>query len=256
MLLERLYVLCRRVYISILNLIYPPGLYCLCCGKIISADRTYLLCNECMDGFKWAIGRSCLKCGKPLSDSNTRNICFSCTEHAHRYRRAFTCCEYGSHEQTLLYKLKYGSATYIAPVIGEIMHDRLAGIERADDYDLILPAPSHRSRALRRGYNQAELIADELSKRSGIRSRADILVRTTHTKALRSMTPEERRAALRGVFAVNEGKSKLIEGRRILLVDDIYTTGATADAISEVLYEQGAKCVDIMSFASGADVVK
>ncbi len=240
----------------LLDLIYPDSLYCICCNKIIDPSRTYHLCNNCMDEIKWAVGRTCSKCGKRLSQADPRDTCFSCSEHSHIFRRGYTCAEYGMHERAIIYKLKYDSGTYIADVLGEIMNDRFQSLELDGEYDILLPAPAHRTRLLSRGYNQAALIADALSSRCGIESSDAVLLRTSHTRALRSLTPEERRSTLSGVFAINSRNADSITGRRILLIDDIYTTGATADALASVLYEAGAACVDIMSFASGADVVK
>lgn len=241
---------------SALRLLYPDSLYCICCDKIIDSSRNYKLCNECMDGFKWAVGRTCLRCGKRLSQSDPRDICFSCSEHSHAYRRGYNCTEYGTHERALLYKLKYASCSYLADTIAEIMYDRMKSLSIEGDYNLLLPIPAHKSRTRMRGYNQAALIAENLSLRCGIVCRSTLLQRKNSTRALRSMTPEERKAALSGVFAIDSKAANAIAGQRILLVDDIYTTGATADAVAELLYDAGADYVDIMSFASGGDVVK
>ncbi|MCF0141216.1 MAG: ComF family protein [Mogibacterium sp.] len=248
---------------ELLDLLFPPGLYCMCCDKIIDKSRPYNLCNECLAEFKWATGRCCIKCGKSLSERNPRDLCFSCAENTHVYNRGYSCSEYGMLEKSVIYKLKYGSETYIADVLGDIIYDRLVSLVRIGEieelsraFDVIIPVPSHRGRKLERGYNQAELIAERVSELSGISMRKDIVERTSHTKALRSLTPDARRAQLAGVFAVRSGREQLLEGRKILLVDDIYTTGATIDAVSTVLYAAGAACVDFVSFASGADVVK
>lgn len=241
---------------KLLDLIYPEGLYCHCCDKIISPDRSYGLCNECMDGFKWATGRCCLKCGKPLSPSNPRVICYSCSEHKHNYHRGYTCTEYGTHERSLLYKLKYNGSTYVAPMVAEVMYDRMISLGIEDDYDILIPAPSHKSRALSRGYNQAELIAEELSRLTHIPASDEVLERISHTAAMRTLTPEQRRSQLQGVFAMKKGQEEAVRDKRVMLVDDIYTTGATADALSELLYSSGAARVDILSFSAGADVVK
>lgn len=245
----------KTISASSLDLIYPRGLYCSCCDKIIDSTRPYQLCDDCMASFKWANCRTCSKCGKPLSKANTRDICFSCAEHQHFYRRGYTCTEYGSCERILLHKLKYQSDTSVVETIGESLSDMLIA-RGATCYDLIVPVPSHPSRRKARGYNQAELIAREVAKRLDTPCRADILARTVQTKALRSKTPDERRAELRGAFRINKGKEAAVVDMRILVVDDIYTTGATMDAVSVLLDDAGAEYVDIASFASGADVVK
>ena len=111
----------KNIWDIFLDLIYPPDLYCICCGKIIDSTRTYRLCNECMDGIKWANGRLCAKCGKLLSASNPGNICFNCREHPHQFDHGYTCTEYGTHERAMVFALKYHSRADIGVTVGEIM---------------------------------------------------------------------------------------------------------------------------------------
>lgn len=239
---------------KLLNLIYPPSLYCASCGKIINATRTYSLCNTCMDQMKWTLGRTCLKCGKPLADHNPREICFSRSENPHHYDHGCCCTEYGSVERALIFGLKYNSKTENADIIAEIMYDRLVSLG-SPVYDFLVPVPMFTAKRLSRGYNQAALIASRLSRLTLIPSPAGILVREKETRALRGLSPAERRVELRGVFGRGE-RSCLVQGKDVLLIDDIYTTGATVDECARVLRECGAARIDFMSFASGADVVK
>ena len=76
---------------TVLDSIYPPALYCICCGKIIDETRPYRLCNDCMDSVKWADGRTCEVCGKPLGENNPGTVCYYCNSHTHRFTRGFTC---------------------------------------------------------------------------------------------------------------------------------------------------------------------
>ena len=247
---------------QLLDLIFPSGLYCICCGKIIDSSMPYHLCTTCMSQVKWSLGRTCSRCGKPLSDTDPAGTCYSCREHEHFYDRGYSCAEYGSCERALIFSLKYNGRTDIAASLGEAIWDMLLargvlseGVTNTERYDLIIPVPMSRSKLRSRGYNQAELIARELSRRSGIPCNTDILVRARSTRALRGLSPEERRNEMTGAFA--RGRTPdIIRGRNFLLLDDIYTTGATIDACTLVLKANGAGRVDFVSFASGADVVK
>lgn len=277
-----------------MDLVYPPALYCICCGKIIDETRPYSLCNDCFGEMKWATGRTCEKCGKPLSESSAGNICHSCKASSHNFRRGYACCEYGTQEKTIVQKLKFRDRTDIAKIIAEMMHDRLAlerslcgesenalGLyelsdfeqtlyddpapewERGDyafsnplQYDVIVPVPMFRAKKLKRGYNQAELIASHLAKAEGIDLYRKALVRTHETAAMKGLSANERRLNMAGSFALDERYVKLIRGKQILLVDDIYTTGATVDETASVLKEAGASAVDFIAFASGADMIK
>ena len=242
---------------SILDLVYPDGLYCVCCDKMIDSSRPYRLCNECMCMMKWASGRTCGKCGKPLSDSDPLEICYSCREHAHVFDRGYTCMEYGSGARAVVFALKYGERTDIAPTIAEMMHDRLELLRNQGErceYDLIIPVPMFHRKELRRGFNQAALIAGALAMLEGISYSDKAVVRTRSTGAMKGLDPDARRANLAGAFAVTEPAA--VKGLKILLVDDIFTVGATADAVAKVLYDAGAVRVEFITFAAGADMVK
>ncbi len=243
-----------------LDLIYPPDLYCICCGKIIDETRTYRLCNECMDGMKWISDRTCAKCGKRLSDADPLDVCFNCREHPHNFDKGYTCTEYGTHERAVVFSLKYDGRPDIADTLGEIMADRmLAQYDRAElqtMYDLVLPVPVHPRRRSTRGYNQAELIAGRFARVTGLHMDSDILVRNRETHIMRSLGPDQRRENIRGAFGIRPRRAEAVSGKSILIVDDIYTTGATVDEIASVLRKAGARKVDHLSFAAGADMKK
>ncbi|MBQ6388550.1 MAG: ComF family protein [Mogibacterium sp.] len=259
----------RTIGNTALDLLYPPDLYCVCCGKIIDSSRTYRLCNDCMDGIKWIGERTCSKCGKRLAEINPMDTCFSCREHEHSYDRGYTCAEYGTHERAMVYALKYDSRPDIADTIGEIMYDRMRaefGRKLGYLYDLILPVPVSRRRKSRRGYNQAALIAEAFCRRAGLTCDDDILIRVRDTHAMRSLSPDQRRENILGAFEIRSRRREDISGKTLLLIDDIYTTGATSDEIARILKEPwedltgekqaGASRVDVLTFAAGADMVK
>jgi ComF family protein len=260
----------NRIAGAALDLIYPPALYCVCCGKIIDETRCYRLCNECMDGMKWIGERTCTRCGKRLSDINPGELCFSCRENPHNFDRGFTCAEYGTHERALVFALKYDDRPDIADTIGEIMADRMLSEFTADElagrYDLVLPVPVHPRKLRIRGYNQAALIAARFAGLTGLRTEDDVITRTKETHVMKSLSPDQRRENIRGAFAIRNHRRHEIEGRNILLIDDIYTTGATVDEIASLLKEpwedmegnirSGAASVDVLTFAAGADVIK
>lgn len=232
----------------ILNLIAPDNIYCISCGCFIDESRAYSLCNSCMEHIHWNTGRTCSICGKALYDTYSGDICYDCTENRHLFDRGFSCVDYGLLERTMIMNFKYGGRTYMGRKMAEMMADRISGTD--EQFDLIVPVPIHRKRRDERGFNQAEILASGLAGRIGVRYNDRILVRTRETAAMKSLSAVERRENLRGVFCVPERYRGSAEGRNILLVDDIYTTGATADACSQVLKEAGASKCFIYSFAS------
>ena len=262
----------KRIGSSALDLIYPPGLYCISCGKITDSSRTYGLCNECMAAAGWITGRHCEKCGKPLSQNDRGPMCFSCRDSGsgsqpHVFDKGYACTAYDSVAQSVIFALKYGSRSDIGYNIGEILYDRMLSEFDADElagmYDLVIPVPIYFEKKKKRGYNHADLMAESFASRAGMRCETEALIRTRATKPMKGLGPEERRANISGAFDLRARKRSLIQGSRILLIDDIYTTGSTLDEIAGILKEpwtdgdgiehSGASRVDFLAYAAAAD---
>jgi competence protein ComFC len=240
---------------DVIGLIYPDSLYCICCGRMIDETRPYRLCDICVESIRWASTRVCARCGKPLSEQDPSEICFSCREHPHTFDRGYTCAAYGLYERELVFALKYRGRTDIAATLAEMMHDMMRA-RGAPFFDAAVPVPMHPDKRKRRGFNQAELISREFARLEGIEHVPELLQRVRDTEAMRGLTPAERRANILGAFAVPDGMTDYAAGRRILVIDDIYTTGSTADAAADALKRAGADDVSFLTFAAGADVVK
>jgi len=162
--------------------------------------------------------------------------------------------QYGLNERELLLSFKYGGQTFIGEKIAQVMADRLA-IEQLE-IDLIVPVPMHKSKQKKRGYNQAEIIASSLSKKLSLPYSGKLLVRMENTLAMSGLSAFERRVNIENVFSMTNRAAQKIDGKRILLVDDIYTTGSTASACSRMLMEKGAREVRVITFAAGANRLK
>jgi len=255
--------LIKKIGNELLDLVYPPGLYCICCGKITDDSRTYRLCNDCMQAINWNTGRRCSKCGRPLSENDPGDRCFTCMargygegrgrsgygvqglEQADRpargryFDRGHACAGYGACEQSMIFALKYGSRSDIGDTLGEMMYDYMAAEYGAGTlagmYDLVVPVPTHIDKKRKRGYNHAELIARGFARRAGLRHSPDVVIRARSTRPMKGLSPGERMANIRGAFEIRGRLRPLIAGARILLIDDIFTTGATIDEIARVL---------------------
>ena len=183
---------------------------------------------------------------------------------------------YGLHEREVMMDIKYSGKGYLARKMGDVMFDRMEVlIEEAREcglrpFDVVIPVPVNKKRLVKRGYNQSEIMARQFIRRWSAAERAEgagrrdcistvprletkVLIRQKETVMLRSLNPEERRLTLQDAFAVNPALRYRIEGRNILLVDDIYTTGATADSCSRTLLEAGASEVYLLTLCSGGN---
>lgn len=250
----------KKFFNELAERLYPGELYCLCCGKAIDWSRPYSMCDSCMQDIRWTSGRLCRTCGKMLSDNNPGTVCYNCRASERHFDQGYTCCEYEAHDRSLVYKLKYDNKPGIARTIGEVMADRMLSEFTSEElrsrYDLIVPIPISDERRELRGYNQAALIAEFFAEKTGLVYNGEILSRTRETLAMKGLTPTERRLNLQGCFDLRDGVARLVRDASCLVIDDIVTTGATIDAAASILKENGARIVDFISFASGADVIK
>jgi ComF family protein len=162
------------------------------------------------------------------------------------FNRLRAAVGYGDVARRVALKLKYSGRPGVAETLARLMLRHLDG---GEGDALLAPVPLHRWRIWKRGYNQSGLIACVLSKHSGIPVALDLLRRTRATPPLRGLGRRERALAVRGVFAVPEEKRALVRGRRVILVDDVYTSGATASACAKVLKRAGAARVEILCWA-------
>ncbi len=209
----------------ILDLIYPPGLYCIICGNLIDASRPYELCDHCREHIDWKL------------NGNT----------SIRGTECLSCCGYGMYERRLIFRLKYNKKKSTAKVIGEIMTDR---IKKADlQFDLIIPVPMEKSKEKKRGFNHAYLIAQEVGKNLGKPVLEHGLVRIKKTKAMRGLGPSERRENISGAFILGRSAQN-ISGKNVLLLDDISTTFATGEECVKVLRSGNPREVCFVAFAA------
>ena len=254
----------RRMGNEMLDLVYPPGLYCICCGKIIDESRTYRLCNDCMRSMNWNTGRRCGRCGRPLAETDPGLLCFGCSQkeaagQKQSFDKGHVCTGYGACAQSVIFALKYGGRADIGDTLGEILFDCMLSEYEADElaamYDIVMPVPIHADKLKKRGFNHAELIGRGFTKRSGLCFDSGALVRTRETVPMKGLGPEERRANIRGAFEIRNSRLPLIQGSSILLIDDIFTTGSTIDEIASMLKSQGASHVDFLAFAAAGDMV-
>lgn len=237
-----------------LDLIYPDNIYCISCGNIIDDSRPYALCDTCVRILKWANGRTCSCCGKILEEGYGADLCTDCTDLDHVFEKGFTCTEYGSMEREMLHQFKYKDKAYLGRKLAEIMWDRIQ--EEGINPDLILPVPMFGRKERKKGYNQAAVLAACLAAFMEKPFTGKLLIRIKETDAMNSLGAADRRRNISEAFAVRVNQKNILQGKTVLLVDDIFTTGSTADACSLTLLEAGAAKVFLFTFAAGANLKK
>ena len=231
----------KKVLSRIIDLFFPRR--CTICDKVISGDTG--ICVECKKQIRPLQGAVCMKCGKKLHDE--RIYCHDCVRREHDFEQNFAVFEYPLVRESL-YRFKYsGRAEYAAYYAKEAYALHGARI-RELQADALVPVPLHKSRFRRRGYNQAEELAKELSELIGVPVCNELVKRIKATKALKILDVRERQNNLKKAFLIIQNDVKL---KTIIVVDDIYTTGATLDAISRVCKEAGVEYVYSLTVAVG-----
>lgn len=217
----------------------PPR--CPGCGTPVSADHRF--CAACWSGLRLLAPPWCAGCNRPFAfDRGEEARCAACLADPPQHRGVRAAVAYGPVARQLALKLKYGRRIGIAATMAERMAPGMP-----EGLDLLVPVPLHRWRLWSRGYNQAGLIAAALHRRTGVAHDPFALVRRRRTVALKGLGARERRKAVAGAFAVPDRDR--VRGRAIGLVDDVYTSGATAAACTRALLAAGAASVTILCWA-------
>ena len=213
---------------------------CAGCGTIV--DEVHSFCADCWKQIEFLTG-GCETCGVPLQATDVER-CAACLARPPRIRRMRSAVAYDERSRAVALRLKYGRKVALAKTMARYMAPL---IDREAGDSLLVPVPLHRSRLWRRGFNQAALVAAELSRRTGIASDALLLQRIKRTPTLKGLSLLQRRRTVAGAFSVE--KAKNLKGIRVVLVDDVLTTGSTANACARALKQAGAARVDFVSWA-------
>lgn len=234
----------------LLDLLLPPQ--CLCCDARVEVPG--LLCGACFRQVEFIAGSCCVCCGVPFAaaaQGDAGGICPSCRAAPPLFRRARAALRYEGASRQLILPLKHADRTELAPMLAVPM--ARAGANLLQDADALVPVPLHRRRLFSRRYNQAALLATAISGISGVPAVLDALVRRRATVPLGNQSAAEREATVRDVFALRATRVAGLSGRSIVLVDDVMTSGATANACAGVLLSGGARSVDVLVAARVPD---
>lgn len=192
---------------------------------------------------------TCFKCGRPV-DSSLQELCFECAKKDHSYSAGFAVFIYNEDMRKAMSDFKFNNRRDNADFFIEELVKASQSFVRIFEPTCFVPVPVHSSRLRERGFNQALILAEGLSEGLDIPIK-EALKRTKKTLPQKKLSDKERVDNLRQAFAIDEAYKDIIYGARILLVDDIYTTGSTVAACSEVLLEGGAETVGFVSVCIG-----
>jgi ComF family protein len=231
-----------------LNLLYPP--VCQLCVKQRAEARDGYVCGKCWSHVRFIRPPFCTRCGLPFAgDLTTEFNCTNCHEMELHFSAARSAVVAKSVVLEAIHRFKYSNALWFENFLGGLLVREAAPVLSNEQWDCLVPVPLHPVKLREREFNQAARLAAQLAHATGICLNEKILRRVHSTATQTLLTREERAANMKNAFAVR--KNVRLDGKRIVLVDDVFTTGATTNACAQALRAAGAAAVGVWTVARG-----
>ncbi len=236
----------------LLELLYPRC--CPVCREVLS-DKGTLICPECESKLSFLEGPVCLKCGKPVEYEETE-YCFDCYKKKHHFEKGFAVFLYDDIMKQAIGDFKYRNKKEFGAFFVSMMTERFGNTIKELQPDALIPIPVHPAKKRYRGYNQAQVLARGVGEALGIPVISDYLIRNRNTMPQKQLNDLERLSNLEKAFIIDERKTKRTEQlkkelQKVILIDDIYTTGSTMEACTRILLANGVKTVYFVSLCTG-----
>lgn len=234
----------RGLFGPVLETVFPAR----CLGCTHPVDHQGGLCPRCWSNLSFITPPVCAQCGLPFDlPAAADTVCGACLVAKPPFARARALWRYDSGARPLILGFKHGDQTFAAPAFAAWL--ARAGAELLDNAACIVPVPLHPWRLVMRRYNQAALLARAVAAVSGLPFGADWLRRTRPTPSQGGLDRSHRHSNVRGAFALTDRGRARVAGQRVVLIDDVLTTGATASECARTLLRAGAEQVDVLALA-------
>lgn len=204
------------------------------------------MCKKCVDGLSYNEDMVCEKCGKPISEN--AKLCRDCEKGGHKFTKARSVWVLEGEIREALYRFKFNNRRDYAKFFSYEAVKRTGEWIREINPDAIVAVPMHKKAVRVRGYNQSLVLAREISKLTGIKTDEKLIIKVKNTLPQKGLSARDRKNNLKNAFKLNRNDVQL---KSILIVDDIYTTGSTADAVAEILNNAGVGNVYVLCMCTG-----
>ena len=238
----------KQLFHALLDVLLPP--ICHICHAFIPNAGTLHICPSCHDRLPLVVSPFCTLCGVPFAGSGDNHYCGQCSIQPPHFDAARANFLYEGPIRDLIHAFKYNRNTHLRYPLALLALEGIGGLPADTNPDLVVPVPLHRSRLRQRGFNQAVLLGRVLSRHLVLPMVPDALVRTRATEPQIELSAAERRVNVKGAFSVKRPVS--ISGKRIILLDDVMTTGSTMDECAKELKKAGALTVTALTIARTA----
>lgn len=238
----------KKIADTLVGFIYPN--VCQICGGQRATSTDGFVCSRCWQQVRFIKPPFCERCGLPFHGSLTAKFeCANCRELKLHFRSARSAVKLDGAVLEVVRRYKYKRALWFEPFLADLLIREALPDLRQQKWDYIVPVPLHPAKKRQREFNQAERLATFLSAAAGIPMDTTLLKRVTWTQTQTKLSRDKRAENMRDAFTMR--KRRKLNGERILLFDDVFTTGATTNACAEVLLEAGAGEIGVWTVARG-----
>lgn len=235
-----------KVRDRILDIIFPKSIKCIFCDEELTSHAVNRTCEDCQRTLPF-ISRGCPKCGSILNDNNS-GVCANCKANNFDFEQARSVFVYTDKVVSVIHRFKYSSQIYLADPLADYMSDVLATWDI--EPDIITAVPLHKARERERGYNQSRLLGEHIAKKLKY-PYMDLCTKIVDNPSQTTLDVASRKSNVVGAYKFIDSKRKVVKGKTILLIDDIYTTGSTVNEVTKVLKQAGADKVYVLTLAHG-----
>ncbi|MGB8952150.1 MAG: ComF family protein [Candidatus Aminicenantales bacterium] len=229
------------------ELVFFPS-FCQICRRLLEAPGERVVCRPCLERLKSRRSALCLCCGRFFEAAGESHLCQKCLQSPPPFSVHRSCAKYRKELKDFILLFKYRKFKVLGKELARFANQSLKREEKLwEGVEILIPVPLHARRKRQRGFNQAQVIAEELARLKNIPLEKRILVKIKNIPPQTSLEQEEREKNVRGAFRVN--KREKIKGKIVLLIDDVYTTGSTLKECGHALLGEGAKEVRALTIA-------
>lgn len=230
---------------SLADFFFPPQ--CLLCRGFILTYKHGHFCIDCLEKFSFSNGPMCLKCGILFKSQNGGNhLCGRCIAWKTSFDRARALGTYEGVLRKAIHSFKYDKESMLANPLGKLLSEYGSRLLNKEEYNLIIPVPLHPQRLRQRGFNQSLMLAKKISEAWQVKVCAECLKRIKWTIPQTMLPVNERQRNVKGAFSCSDSA---VRGKKVLLVDDVYTSGSTVNECANVLKKHGVLQVDVLILA-------
>jgi len=238
----------KKWFNAAIGFFYPE--VCQYCRQERATPDEGFICSECRKNLKWIEAPFCDRCGLPFGgEISTVFVCNNCNDLTLHFRKARSAVLFEEIMMEVMHRYKYNQALWFERFLANCLVEQAVPELRKEPWDIIVPVPLHPRKEKEREFNQAERLARQLSRASGIPMSKRILRRVEPTRTQTRLSRKERLENVRKAFALFPGTH--LNGQRIVLIDDVFTTGATSSSCAKVLRDAGAADVCVWTVARG-----